>query len=96
MTLDSQLRLCRAGMIIGVLLCVAAVLEVSVGLLGLFSDFDAADREALKDPQTAGRFAGEVLITIVVRLWPLLPGLIFLVPSLIWHRRLRRVERALS
>jgi hypothetical protein len=45
MTLDSQLRLCRAGMIIGAFLCVAAVLQVSVGLLGLFSDFDAADRE---------------------------------------------------
>jgi hypothetical protein len=95
MTLASKHRICRAGIIIGALLCVAAFFEVSIGLMGLFSDFGEADREALKDPQVAGAVAGEVMITVIVRLWPLPPGLLFLVPSLIWRQRLRRAGRAL-
>ncbi|QIF05010.1 hypothetical protein [Roseimicrobium sp. ORNL1] len=90
MTLASQLRLCRAGIVIGVLFCVAAVFEVTIGLLGMFRDFDGMSGEELQDPSGLSQVVGEALIVIVVRLWPLPLGLLALLPSLIWRHRLRR------
>lgn len=90
MTLASQQRLCRAGVIIGVLFCVAAVLEVGIGLLGLFTSFVQAGDEAMEDPEGISAVVAEALITTIVRLWPLPLAVLFLVPSLIWRHRLRR------
>jgi hypothetical protein len=95
MTLDSQQRLCRAGIVIGALFCVAAVLEVGVGLMGLFSSFANVEPEALEEPEDVSQIVAEALIVVVVRLWPLPPGLLFLVPSLIWRHRLRSKLHAL-
>jgi hypothetical protein len=96
MTLDSQQRLCRAGIIIGALFCVAAVFEVTIGLMGLFTSFTTAGDEDLQDPEGISAVVAEVIITMIVRLWPLPIAVLFLVPSLIWRHRLRRFhsERA--
>lgn len=90
MTLASQHRLCRAGIVIGVLFCVAAVFEVTIGLCGMFQHLDEMRGAALQDSTTLGHVVGEALIVTVVRLWPLPLGLLALLPSLVWRHRLRR------
>ncbi|RBP42568.1 hypothetical protein DES53_106277 [Roseimicrobium gellanilyticum] len=95
MTLDSQHRLCRAGIIIGVLFCVAAVLEVGIGVVGYIRNLTDATGEFLQEPADVGRFAGEFIVTTITRLWPLPFAVLFLVPSLIWRHRLNRKMRAL-
>lgn len=95
MTPASQQRLCRFGIIIGLLFCLAAVFEVGIGLTGLFTTFAKAGDVARQNPEGSGAVVAEVIITTIVRLWPLPFAVLFLVPSLIWRRRLRRQERAL-
>jgi hypothetical protein len=90
MTLASQHRLCRDGIVIGVLFCVAAVFEVTIGLMGMFRDLDGMSGEDLQDPAGLGQVVAEALIVIIVRLWPLPLGLLALLPSFVWRHRLRR------
>jgi hypothetical protein len=94
MTLVSQHRLCRAGILIGVLLCIAGVFEMAIVLPTLFREIGGMSEEELQDPTGLGHLVGEVLIVIVVRLWPLPLGLLALLPSLIWRHRLCRLMDA--
>lgn len=90
MTLASQHRLCRAGIVFGVLFCVAAVFEVTIGVYGMFRHFDGMTEEDLQDPSGLSQVVAEALIVIVVRLWPLPLGLLALLPSLVLRHRVRR------
>lgn len=90
MTFTSQLRLCRACIIIGSLFCIVAMLEVGTGLAGLFRSLGETEAEAVHEPAAVGAIVGEMIIVVIVRLWPLPLALIFLIPSLVWRHRLRR------
>jgi hypothetical protein len=93
MTLASQHRLSRAGIVIGVLLCVAGILEMTLVLPSLVRQLGGMPEEELQDPTRLGHVVGEMLIVAVVRFWPLPLGLLALLPSLVWrHRLCRRME----
>ena len=96
MTQASQHRLSRAGILIGALLCIAGILEMTIVLPSLFRQLGGMPEEELQDPTRLGHVVGETLIVAVVRFWPLPLGLLALLPALVWRHRLRRRMEAVS